>query len=102
MVADDPNIDVVMAVLNPHVYTQEGVGAKEIDQSAQVLIDTAKTLSKPLVAVITLGDSIDVIGMELHAQETMLKAGVPTFSTVEAAILAISKMAKYWEFRRSL
>ena len=102
LVADDPNIDVVMAVLNPHVYTQEGVGAKEIDQSAQVLIDTAKTLSKPLVAVITLGDSIDVIGMELHAQETMLKAGVPTFSTVEAAILAISKMAKYWEFRRSL
>jgi acyl-CoA synthetase (NDP forming) len=102
LVADDPNIDVVMAVLNPHVYTQEGVGEKEIDQSAQVLIDTAKTLSKPLVAVITLGDAIDVIGMEMNAQEKMLNAGVPTFSTVESAILAISKMAKYWEFRRSL
>jgi acyl-CoA synthetase (NDP forming) len=102
LVADDTNIDVVMAVLNPHVYTQEGVGAKEIDQSAQVLIDTAKTLSKPLVVVITLGDSIDVIGMELAAQEKILNAGVPAFATVEAAILAISKMAKYWEFRRSL
>ena len=89
-------------VLNPHVYTQEGVGAKEIDQSAQVLIDTAKTLSKPLVVVITLGDSIDVIGLELAAQEKILNAGVPAFATVEAAILAISKMAKYWEFRRSL
>jgi acyl-CoA synthetase (NDP forming) len=102
LVADDPNIDIVMAVLNPHVYTQEGVGAKEIDQSAQVLIDTAKTLSKPLVVVITLGDSIDVIGLELAAQEKILNAGVPAFATVEAAILAISKMAKYWEFRRSL
>jgi acyl-CoA synthetase (NDP forming) len=102
LVADDPNIDVVMAVLNPHVYTQEGIGAKEIDQSAQVLIDTAKTLSKPLVVVITLGDSIDVIDMELKAQEKILNAGVPAFATVEAAILAISKMAKYWEFRRSV
>ena len=102
LVADDPNIDVVMAVLNPHIYTQEGIGAKEIDQSAQVLIDTAKTLSKPLVVVMTLGDSIDVIGMEFHATETMLNAGLPAFSTVESAIMAISKMAKYWEFRRSL
>jgi acyl-CoA synthetase (NDP forming) len=102
LVADDPNIDVVMAVLNPHIYTQEGIGAKEIDQSAQVLIDTAKTLSKPLVVVMTLGDSIDVIGMELHATETMLNAGLPAFSTVESAIMAISKMAKYWEFRHSL
>ena len=102
LVADDPNIDVVMAVINPHVYTQEGIGAKEIDQSAQVLIDTAKTLSKPLVVVVTLGDAIEVIGMEMHAQEMMLNAGLPAFSTVESAILAISKMAKYWEFRRSL
>jgi acyl-CoA synthetase (NDP forming) len=51
---------------------------------------------------VTLGDDINVIGMEMEAQQKMLKAGVPTFSTVEAAILAISKMAKYWEFRRSL
>ena len=102
LVADDPNIDVVIAVLNPHVYTQEGVGAKEIDQSAQVLIDTAKTLSKPLVAVITLGDSIDVIGMELHGTGDTTQCRSTDFSTVEAAILAISKMAKYWEFRRSL
>ncbi len=102
LVADDPNIDVVMAIINPHVYTQEGVGAHEIDQTAQVLIDTAKTLSKPLVVVMTLGDDINVIGDELKAQEKMLNAGLPTFSTSEAAILAISKMAKYWEFRRSL
>jgi acyl-CoA synthetase (NDP forming) len=102
LVADDPNIDVVMAVINPHVYTQEGVGVKEIDQAAQVLIDSSKTLSKPLAVVVTLGDDINVIGMEMEAQQKMLKAGVPTFSTVEAAILAISKMAKYWEFRRSL
>jgi acyl-CoA synthetase (NDP forming) len=102
LVADDPNIDVVMAVINPHVYTQEGIGAKEIDQSAQVLIDTAKTLSKPMVVVVTLGDDIDVIGMELAAQEKILNAGVPAYATVEAAIQAISKMAKYWEFRRSL
>jgi acyl-CoA synthetase (NDP forming) len=40
--------------------------------------------------------------MELAAQEKILNAGVPAFATVEAAILAISKMAKYWEFRRSL
>jgi acyl-CoA synthetase (NDP forming) len=50
----------------------------------------------------TLGDDINVIGDELKAQEKMLNAGLPTFSTSEAAILAISKMAKYWEFRRSL
>ena len=68
LVADDPNIDVVMAIINPHVYTQEGVGAHEIDQTAQVLIDTAKTLSKPLVVVMTLGDNINVIGMELKAR----------------------------------
>ena len=76
LVADDPNIDIVMAIINPHVYTQEGVGAQEIDQTAQVLINTAKTLSKPLVVVMTLGDSIDVIGMEINAQEKMLNAGV--------------------------
>ncbi len=101
LVADDPNIDIVMAIVNPHVYTQEGVGAQEIDQTAQVLINTAKTLSKPLVVAMTLGDSIDVISMEINAQEKMLNAGVPTFATAEAAILAVSKMAKYWEFRRS-
>jgi acyl-CoA synthetase (NDP forming) len=91
-----------MAIINPHVYSQEGIGEKEIDQSAQVLIDTAKTLSKPLVVVITLGNSIDIIGLELAAQKKILNAGVPAFTTMEAAILAISKMAKYWDFRYSL
>jgi len=36
-----------------------------------------------LVVVITLGDSIDVIGMELAAQEKILNAGVPAFATVK-------------------
>jgi acetyltransferase len=98
LVASDPNVDMILTMLNPHLYTQFGVGSKQIEDTIEVLIHVAKELTKPMAVVMPLGDSVDTIAPVLKAHEKGLSEGLAVFSNMETAIKAMSKVIQYHEF----
>lgn len=102
IVDSDPNIDLILTQVNPHLYTQYGVGAKQVEETIDVLINAAKELTKPMAVVMPSGDSLKIIGPVLKAHERGLTKGVPIFSDINVAIKAISKVVSYYEFVESL
>jgi len=101
LVASDPHIDLVLTQISPHLYTQYGIGANQIDEVANVLICTAKTLAKPMTVVMPLGDSLDTMEPVLKAHEKCLEAGLAIFSDMGVAVKAISKLIQHHESCRS-
>lgn len=101
-VAADPNVDMIITQIMPHLYTQFGVGAKQVEDSIDVLIRTAKRMTKPLVAIMPVGDSLVTIEPVLKAHEKGLSEGLPVFTDITVAIKAISNVIRYYEFTRSL
>jgi len=97
-VAADPNIDMLMVRISAHAYAHLGVGSDETMQAAKVLIDTAKTLSKPVVSLWTSSGTIASIEPALQASEMCIKAGLPVFSSMETAAKAISKLIQHYEY----
>jgi len=96
-VCDDPNVDMLMVQISAHAYAHMGVGSGEMMTAAKVLIDTAKTLPKPVVAIWTAGGTVEAIEPALKAREVTLKSGLPTFANIETAAKAISKLIQYYE-----
>jgi predicted amidohydrolase YtcJ len=81
-------------------YIQYGVGNEDIDAATGVLIETAKTLVKPLAVVVDAGLTLEAIAPALKAQEKLSMAGLAVFSTMQTAVSAISKLSRYQEFSR--
>ena len=102
LVASDPNIDMILAQVNPHLYTQYGVGAEQIEETITLLINTAKELGKPMAVVMPLGDSLGTIEPVLKAHEKGLKEGLAIFFDMSTAIKVISKVLQYYEFTHNL
>jgi len=102
VVDSDPNIDMIITQLNPHLYTQYGVGAKQVEETINVLIDTSKELTKPMVVVMPLGDSLITIEPVLRAHERSLSEGLAIFSDINTAIKAVSKVIQHYEFVQKL
>jgi hypothetical protein len=100
IVSSDANIDFVITQINPHLYIQYGIGAAEIDEVTDILIRTAKSLQKPMIAVMPLGDTMNTIQPVLRAHNKCLKEGVAVFSEIEIAIRSISRLIQYHENRR--
>jgi len=98
LVASDPNVDMILTMLNPHLYTQFGVGGRQIEDTIEVLIRVAKELTKPMAVVMPLGDSVDTIAPVLKAHEQGISEGLAVFSDMETAIKAMSKVVQYHEF----
>ena len=96
--ASDPRIDVILTRIGIESYVQYGVGDREVQQAAEVLINAAKTLSKPLIVVADLGQTIESIAPVLSAREMLSKAGIAVFSSMQDAINAISRLLTYQEF----
>jgi acyl-CoA synthetase (NDP forming) len=98
LVDSDSNIDMILTQVNPHLYTQYGIGAKQVEDTIDVLIQVSKELTKPMVVVMPLGDSMTTIEPVLKAHEKSLKEGLAIFSDMGVAIKSISKVIQNFEF----
>lgn len=96
LVASDPNVNILLVQINPHFYIQYGVTSQQIEEAVDVLVNTAKEISKPMAAVIPVGDTADTIEPVLRAQTRCLKGGLAVFSDMEVAIKAVSKLVRYY------
>jgi acyl-CoA synthetase (NDP forming) len=98
LVASDPNIDMILTMLNVHLYTQFGVRGKQVQKTIEALIDAARDLNKPMAVVMPFGDSIETIAPVMEAHEKAIEKGLAIFSDMGTAIKAISKVVQYCEF----
>jgi acetyltransferase len=101
LVASSPNIDMILTMLIPHIYTHFGMGEKEIEDATDILIDIARRLPKPMAVVIPPGDSIDTIVPVLKAHEKGISQGLAIFSDMGIAVKAISKVFQYYQFTQN-
>ena len=102
MIATDHEIDFLLIQYFPEGYVKEWAGGNQMEQAIDVLIDTVKDISKPVVVVIGLGHDIDSRGVALNAHKQCWKSGLPVFSTPMDAARAVFKLIGYNENRRSL
>lgn len=99
MVNADPQIDFILARLAVDVYGGRQPDLKEqLMKTAEALVSTAQTLTKPIAVVLYAGEHLETIAAVLEAREELQKAGIPVFPTIEAAAKAVSKLIKYHEF----
>jgi acyl-CoA synthetase (NDP forming) len=98
IVGSDPNTDLILTQTSPHLYIQYGIGTKQVDDTIDVLIKVAKELTKPLVAVMPVGDDFTIIEPVLKAHEKGLRERLAIFSDMNVAIKAISKVIQYYQF----
>lgn len=98
LVDTDPQIDFTLTFLNPEDYIHYGVKgwAEDIQRS---LIEARRILRKPLAVVFLQGQSADIFQSIIHIQHECLKEGVACFSSLDAAIKAISKLITYYQTR---
>ena len=101
IVASDPHVDLVLTMVNPQVYSHYGIGAKEIDDVANLFIETSRSLLKPMAVVMPMGDSFDITKAVTKAHEKCIDAGVAVFADMEDATTAISKLIAYYEHART-
>ena len=92
----DPEIDVILTHIAVDVYGGRHPRLKEqLLGTVETLADTARNLAKPLVAVLYAGDTVEEVAAVLQARPRLLEAGIPVYSTVEAAARAISRYIDY-------
>jgi acyl-CoA synthetase (NDP forming) len=95
----DPQIDFILTHVGVDVYGGFGPSlAEQLGQTMDILIETVKTMTKPVVVVLYPGARLDVISAVAQAQQRCLEARLPVYSTIEAAAKAVSKLIRYHEF----
>jgi acetyltransferase len=97
IVASDPQIDFIITFLNPEDYIQFDIGDWVKDASKQ-LIAVAKTIPKPMAIAFVPGHNPETLKQVIEIESRCQATGVACFSSLEAAIKATSKLAKYYEF----
>jgi acyl-CoA synthetase (NDP forming) len=100
IVASDPNVDFIITFLNPADYIQYGVKGWVEDVST-ALREARKTVSKPFALVLLPGTSVDVYTSTLQILHACQKEGISCFTSMDAAIRAVSKLITHYEFRGS-
>ncbi len=99
IVDTDPQIDFILAHNAVDVYGGRQTDLQEqVMKSAKALANTAQTLNKPIAAVLSTGEHLETITAVFEARETLLKAGIPVYPTIEAAAKAVSRLIGYREF----
>ena len=95
----DPQIDFILTHLAVDVYGgRQPYLQEQVVRAAEVLANTAQTLTKPIAVVLSAGEYVESVAAVLEAQQRLLKAGIPVYPTIEAAARAISKLIEYHEF----
>ncbi len=99
LVDADSQIDFILTHLAVDVYGKRQSNLQEeVVKAAEVLVSTAPTLAKPMVVVLCAGEHFGTIIAVFEARKRLLKAGIPVYSTIEAAAGAVSKLIGYREF----
>ena len=99
LVDADPQIDFILIHLGVDIY-----GGRQPDlleqllKAVEILASTAQTLTKPVAVVLYAGDDLETVAVVLEARKSLLKAGIPVYSTIEAAAQAVSRLISYHEF----
>ena len=62
------------------------------------MIEAAKVLPKPLALAFIPGQNLEILKGVQEVQRRCQQAGIACFPSLEVAIKALSKMAKYHEF----
>lgn len=86
IVAEDPMTHAIMTLLTP-------AGTVEIEQTAQVIIDTARKYGKPMFAVFMGKKRVATAGQMLR------DAGIPCYAFPEPAVKSIEAMYEYGLWR---
>lgn len=98
IVASDPQIDLVITFLNPEDYIQYSI-RDWIDRLSKELIEVVEILPKPLVVTFMPGRDIKVFELIMQIQDRCQEAGIACFSSLDSAIKAVAKLARYYEFK---
>jgi acyl-CoA synthetase (NDP forming) len=98
IVASDPQIDLIITFLNPGDYVHYGIG-DWFDQVSRELIEVGKTLPKPFVVTFLQGRDPKIFESIIQIQDRCQEAGIACFSSLDAAIKAVGKLATHYEFR---
>jgi len=98
LIASDPQIDFIITFLNPEDYIHYGVKGWVEDISG-ALMRAKKTLTKPFVLVFLAAQSVEVFESILRIQRKCMEEGIACFSSLDAAIKAVSKLITYYQNR---
>jgi len=99
IVDTDPQIDFILTHNAVDVYGGRQLDLQEqVVNAAKILVNTASTLTKPMVVVLSAGEHIETVTAVLEARKSLLKAGMAVYPTIEAAANAVSKLIEYHEF----
>lgn len=101
MIDNDPQIDFILIHIGVDVYGGRQADLQEqLMKAAEVLVSTAQTLTKPIVAVFYAGEHLETIAAVLEVRRRVLAAGIPVYLSIEAAAKAVSKLIAYHEFAK--
>ncbi|MFC1864386.1 acetate--CoA ligase family protein [Chloroflexota bacterium] len=94
----DPQIDFILIHNAVDVYGGRQADLPEqVVKTAEVLANTAHTLTKPMAVILSAGEHLGTVTAVFEARETLMKAGIAVYPTIEAAANAIGKVIKYHE-----
>lgn len=100
MVGADPQVDFILIHIGVDVYGGVGLSslAEQLEQTMDILIETVKTMTKPVVVVLYPGARPDALAAVAQAQQRCLEARLPVYPTIEAAAKAVSRLIQYNKF----
>ncbi|HPL28525.1 MAG TPA: CoA-binding protein, partial [Anaerolineae bacterium] len=89
LVADDPNIDILLIRINLEVPARVvRIGDEQIKEYVDIWSRAARSLPKPLAVVFDRGEYWEPIQLAYRMREACSKAGVASFPSVESATRA--------------
>ena len=74
---------------------------REIINHLQSMINTSKTLSKPLAVIMPMGDRFEIGNAAVKAHEKCTESGLAVFADMEDAVRAIGNLTAFYEHIRS-
>ncbi|HEY92071.1 MAG TPA: hypothetical protein G4O07_09595 [Dehalococcoidia bacterium] len=96
----DPEIDFIMVHIAADIYGgRHSEWIEQLMKAADVLADTAVTLAKPLVIVLSAGENADTVAAVLEARQRLLNAGIPVYLSIEAAARAMIRLIDYYSYQ---
>ena len=97
IVASDPQVNFIITFLNPEDYVQFEIGDWVKDLSEQLIV-ASKVLPKPMAVAFVPAKDPEIFRSTVEMKQRCLQAGLACFPTIEAAVKATSRLAKYYQF----
>ena len=98
IIGSHPQIDFIITFFFPAEY-EEFLKEGWLETANSQLLTAKRSLSKPLIAVVEPGESIEVFKWAKRLQQRCIEIDLATFLSLEDAIKAVSKLIKYYEFK---